>query len=119
MDRLLEISILIGSIFSCSRCHPSETSTAKGFSFQDNKYPATVKYNNPQTGCTATYLLDLEVKNCMVVQINFPNGGHLDNDHIKATRLGKKGYAKVSGEENKTYLVRTNLQKKRALIGLT
>lgn len=37
----------------------------------------------------------------MVVQINFPNGGHLDNDHVQAILLDKKGYAKLIGKKIK------------------
>ncbi len=36
-------------------------------------YSATVDYNNSKPGNFATYTLDVEVSNCQIVQINFPN----------------------------------------------
>jgi len=71
--------------------------------FEDGFYEATVNYYNPKTSHTATYTLDVDVVDCQVVQINFPNGGHLDEDHITAADIDNEGYAIVEGEEGKTY----------------
>jgi hypothetical protein len=80
---------------------PSET----GCKFEDGTYSATVEYYNPETGYSNTYTLDVEVQNCQVVQINFPSGGYLDEDHITAVELDESGHATVDGEEGKTYEV--------------
>ena len=50
--------------------------------FDDETYSATVEYSNPTTGYTATYDLDVLVENCQIVEIDFPKGGWLDEDHI-------------------------------------
>jgi major membrane immunogen (membrane-anchored lipoprotein) len=71
--------------------------------FEDGTYSATVDYNNPETGYSATYTLDVEVEDCQVVQINFPNDGYLDEDHISYADIDEDGYASVDGEDGKTY----------------
>lgn len=73
--------------------------------FEDDTYSATVDYSNPETGYYATYTLDVEVEDCQVVQINFPNDGYLDEDHISAAELDEDGTAMVDGEDGKTYQI--------------
>lgn len=71
--------------------------------FEDNTYSATVDYNNSNTGYSSTYTLDVEVQDCQVIQINFPNDGYLDEDHISYADIDENGNASVSGEDGKTY----------------
>lgn len=71
--------------------------------FDDGSYSASVDYNNPETGYSATYTLDVDVEDCQVVQINFPNDGYLDEDHITTADLDEDGNASVDGEDGKTY----------------
>jgi uncharacterized membrane protein len=71
--------------------------------FEDGNYTATVDYNNSETGYSATYTLDVEVQDCQVVQINFPNDGYLDEDHISFADIDEDGSASVDGEDGKTY----------------
>lgn len=73
--------------------------------FEDGTYSATVDYYNPETNYSNTYTLDVEVEDCQVVQINFPNDGYLDEDHISAADLDENGNAAVDGENGKTYEV--------------
>jgi hypothetical protein len=100
----LELLVLIGLTFSCSS-NAEQSVTSQGCAFSDNTYHAIVDYYNPKTDYRTKYDLDVAVKNCMVVQINFPNGGHLDSDHITIAPLDDKGNAKIYGEEGKTYTV--------------
>lgn len=82
----------------------AETNTlSSDCGLDDGSYPATVGYNNPETGYSATYTLDVDVEDCQVVQINFPNDGYLDLDHISATDIDENGNASVDGENGKTY----------------
>ena len=74
-----------------------------GCKFEDGTYSATVNYSNPETGYSATYTLNVEVQDCQIVQINFPNDGYLDEDHISATDLDEDGSATIDGEDGKTY----------------
>ena len=74
-----------------------------GCKYEDGTHSATVDYNNPETGYSQTYTLDVEVQDCQVVQINFPNDGYLDEDHISPADIDESGNASVDGEDGKTY----------------
>lgn len=74
-----------------------------GCGLDDGTYSATVEYNNSETGYSATYTLDVDVEDCQVVQINFPNDGYLGQDHISAADIDEDGNANVDGEDGKTY----------------
>ena len=76
---------------------------SSGCKFEDGTYSGTVDYNNSETGYSATYTLDLEVHDCQVIQINFPNDGYLDSDHISSADIDENGNAFVDGEDGKTY----------------
>jgi hypothetical protein len=77
--------------------------SSSGCKFDDGTYSATVDYYNPETGYSQTYTLDVEVEGCEVVQIDFPNGGWLDSDHITPAELDEYGNCTVDGEDGKTY----------------
>jgi hypothetical protein len=74
-----------------------------GCKYEDGIYSATVDYNNSETGYSATYNLDVEVRDCQIVQINFPNDGYLDEDHISYADIEEDGSTSVTGEDGKTY----------------
>ena len=78
-------------------------SSSSDCKFDDGTYSATVDYYNPETGYSQTYTLDVEVEGCEVVQIDFPNGGWLDSDHITPAELDEDGNCTVDGEDGKTY----------------
>lgn len=81
-----------------------ETNTSSsGCNLDDGTYSATVGYNNSETGYSATYTLDVDIEDCQVVQINFPNDGYLDENHISAADIDEDGNANVDGEDGKTY----------------
>jgi hypothetical protein len=80
-------------------------SSNEGCKLDDGTYSATVDYNNPETGYSATYTLDVEVQDCEVVQIDFSNGGWLDDDHITPAEIDEDGNASIDGEDGKTYEV--------------
>ncbi|HRO45951.1 hypothetical protein [Agriterribacter sp.] len=76
--------------------------------FEDGPHSATVDYYNPETGYSQEYTLDVEVENYEVVQISFPNGGWLDNDHITPEELDKDGFCVIEGEDGKTYKIQVD-----------
>jgi len=78
---------------------------SNGCKFEDGTYSATVDYYNPETGYSAIYTLDVEVQDCQIVQINFPNNGYLDEDHISYADIDEDGNATVDGEDGKTYAI--------------
>jgi uncharacterized protein with FMN-binding domain len=82
----------------------NETSRySSGCKYDDGTYTSTVDYNNPETGYSGSYTLNVEVQDCQIVQINFPNDGYLDQDHISYADIDDDGYASVDGEDGKTY----------------
>ena len=96
------------SITSHSSDEEEETSdnddtSSSDCKYEDGTHSATVDYYNPQTGYTSTYTLDVEVSDCEVVQIEFPNGGWLDSDHITPEELDEDGSCTIDGENGKTY----------------
>lgn len=96
------------SNFSDEEEDNEDYSSNSGCKFEDGTYSATVDYYNPETGYSQTYTLDVEVEDCEVVQINFPNGGWLDNDHITPAELDEDGSCTVDGEDGKTYEIQIN-----------
>ena len=96
-------------IFSCSSVsEKKEGNQDSGCKFEDGTYSATVDYNNPETAYSTTYTLDVEVQDCQIVQINFPNNGYLDEDHISFADINEDGNASVDGEDGKTYEIQIN-----------
>lgn len=93
------------SINNTNKTDFNQNSHSSNCGFSDVSYSATVDYYNPETGYSQTYNLDVEVQDCMVVQINFPKGGWLDDDHISATEIDEDGNATLDGENGKTYEV--------------
>lgn len=82
--------ILLALFVSCKNDHT--TSDGGGYSnnyYEDEEgyngtYCAEVEYYNPSTGTRSTYELDVEVENGYLVQIDWPNGGWLDETHFSS-----------------------------------
>jgi len=71
----------------------------------DGIYCADVDYYNPSTGTQSSYTLTAEVAKNTLVQINFPSGGHIDDEDFGTVKLrGNSAIASISG--GKTYKVR-------------
>ncbi len=83
--------------------------SSEGSEVEDGTHSATVYYNNPQTGYSATYTLDVEVEDGQVVQIDFPNGGYIDSDHITPEVLNSDGECTIYGDDGKTYVIHIDL----------
>lgn len=82
-----------------------ESENSDDCKFDDGSYSATVDYYNPETGYSQTYTLEVDVEDCQVIQINFPKGGWLDEDHISPAEIDEEGNASIDGENGKTYEV--------------
>lgn len=78
----------------------TETSTDSEEEYSDGTWCADVEYYNPNTGTRNTYSLDVEVENGELTQINWRNGGWLDESHFtpeditsgECSFLSDKGY---------------------------
>jgi hypothetical protein len=85
--------------------HNNDAESNNTCGFNDDTYSATVDYDNPTTGYNTTYTLDVEVEDCQVVQIDFPNGGYLNDDHITPEDLDNNGDATIEDDRGRTFQV--------------
>ena len=67
--------------------------------YPDGTYCADVEYYNPNTGTRKTYELDVEVENGDLVQINWSNGGWLDESHFEPGDISSGSYSFTSDED--------------------
>ncbi|MGJ7030037.1 hypothetical protein [Niabella hirudinis] len=72
--------------------------------YPDGKYEAYIYYYNPSTGTQSTYTLDVKVRNDKVIEIEFNNGGWLDDTHFDPPRL-RNGKAEIITDEDYEYAV--------------
>jgi len=100
---------LIFFVWSCrnseenSRPERNARFEEKDCQFDDGNYSAEVEYNNAETGYSATYTLNVQVEECQVVKIDFPNGGYLDNDHIEPEPIDEDGDASITDDRGRTF----------------
>ncbi len=59
-------------------------------------YCANVKYTNLSTGKKSNYNLTIKIQNDNLVQLNFPNGGYLDNELKNADISSGKALVKYN-----------------------
>lgn len=83
-----------------------EDVAVKQCDFKDGTHSASVGYRNPKTEHTAKYELKVHVKDCRVIQIDFPNGGWLDEDHIPATQINENKEAVLKDDKGREWKVR-------------
>lgn len=69
---------------------------------EDGTHTATVDYYNPKTGYSKTYTLDVDVEDGQVSEIDFPNGGYLDDSRISSDNI-EDGNCTVEDDEDRTY----------------
>jgi hypothetical protein len=114
MKKIIHLFIICLSIYSCSGNsneyedefsdeYPIEGQSAEGF--EDGTYCADVNYYNPNTSTDKTYTLEVEVSNNEVVQINWGNGGWLDEDHFSAPTLDENGSCSFTSDRGYDYTV--------------
>ena len=106
---IIYILIATFSILSCNSDSSSESEFAiEGQTedgFEDGTYCAEVTYDNPNTGTSNTYTLEVEVQYNQVTQINWGNGGWMDEDHFSAVDLDENGYCSFSSDKGYDYTV--------------
>lgn len=73
--------------------------------FKDGIHSATVDYFNPKTKHTAKYELNVHVKDCQIVQIDFPNGGKLDESHISQKPINGNREAELQDDKGRQWKI--------------
>lgn len=72
---------------------------------EDGTHSADIEYYNPDTGHTANYTLDVRVRNGKLVEIEFENGGWLDESHFSAPDISD-GSASFTDDEGREFNVK-------------
>ena len=114
-----EITIVLLVLFLLSSCVGKSSSSNNSYVYneiygeeyyeeesrriEDGTYPADVDYYNPGTGYSCNYTLDVVVQDGCVVEIDFPNGGYLDDSHIDPTELDEDGNCTVYDDKGREY----------------
>ena len=73
--------------------------------YEDGTYCAEVEYYNPNTGTNNTYTLEVEVYNNELTQINWGNGGWMDEDHFTSEELDSDGTCSFTSDKGYEYTV--------------
>jgi hypothetical protein len=61
--------------------------------YEDGTYCAEIEYYNPRTGTNSIYTLTVELEDGRLVNINWPNGGWLDESHYSGVEISDSGEA--------------------------
>ena len=73
--------------------------------YPDGTYCARINYDNPNTGTSSTYTLNVAVVNNKLTQIIWNNGGWLDDSHFTPPELDDNGYCKFRSDRGYEYNV--------------
>lgn len=79
--------------------------TEENEKYPDGEYCAEVTYYNPNTGTRSTYTLNVEVEGNELTQINWPNGGWLDDSHFSPEELDEDGNCSFTSDRGYEYEV--------------
>jgi hypothetical protein len=69
----------------------------------DGTYCAEIEYYNPNTGTSSNYTLTIEVNDNQLEQLNWPNGGYLDD--FSNVEFDEDGYAEFTTDKGYDYTV--------------
>jgi hypothetical protein len=69
------------------------------------QYCARVHYSNPRSGTESDYFLTVEADQGSLVQINWPDGGHLDTDHFHPAPIGQDSTVAVTTHDGLAYRI--------------
>lgn len=83
----------------------SEENDNEKSKYPDGEYCADVTYYNPNTGTRNTYTLNVEVEGNELTQINWPNGGWLDDSHFTPEELDDGGSCSFTSDRGYEYEV--------------
>lgn len=89
---------------SCSGHYDSDEGHYEEWGSYDGDYCAEVEYYNPNTGTRSTYTLNIYVEEDELVEIYWPNGGWLDQDHFWSTDISS-GYCEFVSDNGYEYSV--------------
>lgn len=83
----------------------TESGSAETSEYADGVYCAEVEYYYSETGTNSTYTLSVEIQNNLLVRIDWPNGGWLDDTHFTPPDI-EDGTAEFTSDRGVDYTVR-------------
>lgn len=109
---LASIAILPSCTESSSYSEYQDTAEAEednnsGNEYEDGVWCADVEYYNPNTGTRNNYDLEVEVENDELIQIEWPNGGWLDDSHFSAEDISS-GECSFTSDRGYEYTITLN-----------
>lgn len=77
----------------------------------DGTYCASIERYNPKTTKQSSYTLTVKLKKNKLVQINWPNGGHSDEEDFRPPSISNKktSFSDYSGTQYKVELIKKSL----------
>ena len=86
---IVVVSIALFGNYGCinSGGYSSDGEVYEEWGGYDGEYCAEVEYYNPNTGTQSTYTLNIYVEDDELIEIYWPNGGWLDQDHFWSTDI--------------------------------
>ncbi len=103
--RLIFLLIFIVNNIGCENFGAEKSSNNESNSYPDGKYCANVTYYNPNTQRQSEYILNVEVKNGMLVKILWSNGGWLDETHFNPPKISSNGDCSFISDKGYQYAV--------------
>lgn len=101
--------------FSCNEQNENQTapvnlesnveSTYLNTNYNNGTFCAEIEYYNPRTGTNSSYTLTVEVDNGRLVNIEWPNGGWLDESHYSDVEISESGNASFESDKGYQYTV--------------
>lgn len=83
---------------------PSSYSDENGESaYPDGEYCASVAYSNDNTGYSSSYTLTVQVEDGKLTQIDWPNGGWLDDSHFDPPDVESDGSCSFTADDDRTF----------------
>lgn len=97
--------LILFNITSCTSTSNSEDGWSSIDGSYDGEYCAEVEYYNPNTGTNSTYTLNVYVENDQLIEVYWPNGGVLDQDHFDDSDISN-GECSFTSDKGYEYTVR-------------
>ena len=73
--------------------------------YPDDTYCAEVQYHNPNTGTQSSYTLTVKVESNELVEIDWPNGGQLNENNFSNAELDEDGHSSFISDKGYDYEV--------------
>jgi hypothetical protein len=102
--RYIIIAFIILQLAGCHGQTIEERTDSKD-GYSDDTYCGEVRYHNPNTGTQSSYTLTVKVESNEIVEIDWPNGGKLDEEDFSNVKVNENGNASFTSKTGYEYEV--------------